>query len=159
MKTQLPSILVTTCALAGVATLAEASPSAPDFERAPMRVVDTSHAASDGRDAIEPLDVIAFDFDSASLDGASMLQVQQAARWLQAHPEYRLVIESHTDAAGSAQYNATLAQRRGWSIVAELVSVGVPLKRIVLINEGENNRPASAPLAAANRVAVLYPIK
>jgi len=158
MKTKLSTILVTTCALTGA--IAEASPSAPSFEpSSSARTVDTSTAASDGRGAIEPLDVIAFEFDSAALDGASVEQARQAGRWLAAHPDYKLVIESHTDAAGSAQYNAALAHRRGWSIVAELVGVGIPLSRIVLVNEGENNLRARAPLAAANRVAVLYPTK
>ena len=45
-------------------------------------------------------------------------QVDRATRWLSQHPEYRIVLEGHTDAIGAAHYNEDLSMRR---IATEIV--------------------------------------
>jgi hypothetical protein len=155
MKTNLPTIIVASCALSGVAT-AGRSPSGPDFQSYGPRAADTSQAASHGRAVIDPLDVIPFAFDSSKLDPVSRIQIDEAAGWIVAHPSYRLVVAGHTDAAGGDAYNVGLSARRAKAVRDELVARGVPRARIVLALYGEANRPSSSPYAAANRVAVLY---
>jgi hypothetical protein len=153
MKTNLPTIIVASCALSGVAT-AGRSPSGPDFLSYGPRAADTSQAASHGRAAIDPLDVIPFAFDSSKLDPVSRIQINEAAGWIVAHPSYRLVVAGHTDAAGGDAYNVGLSARRAKAVRDELVARGAPRARIVLALYGEANRPSRH--AAANRVAVLY---
>jgi hypothetical protein len=155
MKTNLTTIVIASCALSGVAT-AGRSPSGPDFLPYGPRAVDTSQAASHARAAIEPLDVIPFAFDSSKLDAVSRIQIDEAARWIVAHPSYRLVVAGHTDAAGGDAYNVGLSARRAKAVRDELVARGVPRARIVLALYGEANRPSLSPYVAANRVAVLY---
>jgi hypothetical protein len=155
MKTNLTTIIVASCVLSGVA-IAGRSPSGPDFLSYRPRAADTSQAASHGRAAIDPLDVIPFAFDSSKLDPVSRIQIDEAAGWIVAHPSYRLVVAGHTDAAGGDAYNVGLSARRAKAVRDELVARGVPRARIVLALYGEANRPSHWPYAAANRVAVLY---
>ena len=155
MKTNLTTIIVASCALSGVAT-AGRSPSGPDFLSYRPRTADTSQAASHGRATIEPLDVIPFAFDSSKLDAVSRIQIDEATRWMVAHPSYWLVVAGHTDAAGGDAYNVGLSARRAKAVRDELVARSVPRGRIVLALYGEANRPSRWPYAAANRVAVLY---
>lgn len=128
----------------------------PDFQRAVTRAVDRSLASSDGNTAIDPVDVIAFRFDSAALDGSDRIELREAARWLHAHPGYRLVVEAHTDAYGTDAYNVGLASRRARAIRDTLGSLGVPRDRVIAAIYGRAKPPSKNPFAAANRVVVIY---
>jgi hypothetical protein len=57
MKTNVKTIALAIGALAGVAAAGRA-PAGPDFQSSTTRAAVTAYAASDGRAAIEPLDVI-----------------------------------------------------------------------------------------------------
>lgn len=76
MKTNVKTIALAIGALAGVAAAGRA-PAGPDFQSSTTRAAVTARAASDGRAAIEPLDVIPFSFDSSALDAVSQIQIGQ----------------------------------------------------------------------------------
>jgi outer membrane protein OmpA-like peptidoglycan-associated protein len=156
-------VLLATCALVGTAAAelrpsTDRAPAAPDFQQAtPSRLVERSHAVSDHDAALAPVDMIPFHFGSASLDAIDRLQLREAATWLKNHPRYRLVLEAHTDAAGSEGFNAGLATRRALAVRDELERLGIPRDRLLLAIHGELAPRAKNPYAPANRVVVIYP--
>jgi len=112
---------------------------APDFlGHEPPRPVDPTAAATAGATTpIEPSDVIAFAHDSNALDADGVDQVDRAAQWLRAHPEYSVVLEGHTDETGDPDYNAGLAFARAASVKARLGQDGIKNERIVMVSFGE----------------------
>jgi outer membrane protein OmpA-like peptidoglycan-associated protein len=135
---------------------ADSAVAGPDFQRSAARPVDRSLAASDARDAIDPVDVIGFRFDSSKLDRVDEIEVREAGRWLISHPGYRLVVEAHTDAYGGDAYNIGLAARRGLAVRDELVKLGIGRDRVSVAVFGRAKPPSKDPYAAANRVVVMY---
>lgn len=140
----------------GVTVEHDSALSGPDFQRSGTRPVDRTLAASDGREAIDPVDVIAFRFDSSKLDSADEIEIREAGRWLIAHPRYRLVVEAHTDAYGGDAYNIGLAARRGLAVRDELAKLGIARDRVRVAVFGRAKPPCKDPYAAANRVVVMY---
>jgi outer membrane protein OmpA-like peptidoglycan-associated protein len=148
-------MLLAVCALTSAASAGNA-PAGPDFQSPRAHAADTAMAASDGRAALDPIDVIPFSFDSAKLDSISKIQVREVASWMTAHPDYQLVVAGHTDAAGGDLYNFELAARRVKVVRDELERCGISRARVVPAVYGKAMRPSRDPYAAANRVAVLY---
>jgi outer membrane protein OmpA-like peptidoglycan-associated protein len=128
----------------------------PDFVGTSARSTERSLAASDARDAIDPVDVIAFRFDSSKLDAGDKIEVREAGRWLLAHPHYRLVVEAHTDAYGGDAYNVGLAARRARVVRDELGKLGIARDRVIMAIYGHAKPPCKYPYAPANRVVVMY---
>jgi len=64
-----------------------------------------------------------------------------------------VVIEGHTDAVGTAQYNEQLSQRRAHAVKRYLVTAHhIDPARLRAVGMGENAPlPGSAPLAPENR--------
>lgn len=65
---------------------------------------------------------IYFDFDRDSVRAESAPALQQIAQALDAHRNWKLAIEGHTDNVGSASYNLDLSRRRADAVKAALVS-------------------------------------
>jgi len=81
---------------------------------------------------------IAFRFDSAELTDLGKGQVYLAAERLKQAADLTLVIEGHTDAVGSDEYNQKLGQRRAETVIKELVAQGVDPSRVSAVSLGEN---------------------
>ncbi|MGE0549319.1 MAG: OmpA family protein [Kofleriaceae bacterium] len=155
------TLVAAACALVGSAA-ADPAPAAPDFwGNTPSRGVYNSQelAASSAQRPIEPGDVIEFRFGSSALDDADRTQLQAAAQWLRAHPEYRLVVEAHTDAVGADTYNLGLASRRAQAVREELERRGIARSRVLATVYGESKPVSAIPTAGANRVVVMYATK
>jgi outer membrane protein OmpA-like peptidoglycan-associated protein len=58
-----------------------------------------------------PADVL-FDFDKADIRPEAQQVLSKAAEIIRGHTKRRIVIEGHTDAKGSEQYNQRLSERR-----------------------------------------------
>ncbi len=96
------------------------------------------------------LDGINFDFSSAKLRTESEPLLKQVAGMLNAHPDWSITLEGHTDNIGGAAYNKTLSEQRAASVVAFLVAQGVAAERLqsagfgmakpVASNDGEAGR-------------------
>ena len=91
-----------------------------------------------------------FDFDSDALHEAATPDIEAAASVLVDHfPNTRFRVAGYTDAAGSAEYNMDLSQRRAAAVYRELVeSHGVPAERLESKGFGED---ATADATAAQR--------
>jgi len=98
---------------------------------------------------------IQFDFNSDSITRGSRPYIDELGKMLSYENlnSEKIVIEGHTDASGSAQYNQQLSLRRAHSIKRYLSDrYGIDRKRMMISGKGEYS-PLSGknPYAAVNR--------
>jgi outer membrane protein OmpA-like peptidoglycan-associated protein len=136
-----------------VATAAAADPAA-DFVGTSHRTTDRSLAASDGQRPIDPMDIVAFSFDSQALDTAAQSQIARMATWMKDHGDQRLILEGHTDRSGARDYNDDLALRRAEMVRNHLNALGVDPDRVIIAVYGE--RGANRNVDSLDRKVVAY---
>jgi len=78
-----------------------------------------------------------FDFDRSEIRPEYRPLLENKAAWLKARPEHRIRIEGHCDERGTAEYNLALGEKRAFSVMDYLVTLGVPAKRMSTISYGE----------------------
>ena len=91
---------------------------------------------------------IGFGFDSTALTAASRRDLDRVAEALadRGMAGVPVTLEGHTDAAGDADYNLRLSQRRADAVVAYLVGRGIAEERLRAVGYGEERPlPAHAP--------------
>jgi outer membrane protein OmpA-like peptidoglycan-associated protein len=97
---------------------------------------------------------IQFDFASAHIRPESLLALGNLATAL-ASPALlpsRFVIEGHTDAKGSTDYNRKLSDQRALAVKDLLVAKGIEAGRLLSVGKGSSELAnAEAPLAPENR--------
>lgn len=97
---------------------------------------------------------IQFDFDSARIRPESQLALSNLATALASAAllPSRFVIEGHTDAKGTAEYNRRLSDQRALAVRELLVGRGIDAARLLSVGKG-SGEPANAadPLAPENR--------
>jgi outer membrane protein OmpA-like peptidoglycan-associated protein len=97
---------------------------------------------------------VAFDFDSAGLQPAARQQLDAIAEGIRRLPAQRhVVIEGHTDATGTDDYNLALSARRAAAVRDYLVRVqGIDAARLGEVGAGKREPlPGRDPYAAENR--------
>jgi len=97
---------------------------------------------------------VPFAFDSAEILPSARPQLDAIAAGIRMLPtNQRVVIEGHTDAIGTEQYNEALSQRRALSVRRYLVAThGIDASRLQAVGLGEHNPlPGRDPLAGENR--------
>jgi outer membrane protein OmpA-like peptidoglycan-associated protein len=97
---------------------------------------------------------VPFAFDSADILPAAKPQLDAIAAGIRMLPAtQRVVIEGHTDAVGTDEYNAQLSQRRALSVRSYLVSMhGIDAGRLEAVGKGEASPlPGHSPKAGENR--------
>jgi peptidoglycan-associated lipoprotein len=80
-----------------------------------------------------------FTFDASTLDDEAQEALQQSARWLREHSEFRVRVEGHCDERGTEQYNLALGDRRANTALSYLVTLGVDRSRIDTVSYGEEH--------------------
>lgn len=81
---------------------------------------------------------IEFEYDKADIKPSSYAKLDETIGVLEAHPEYTFYVEGHTDAAGGADYNQKLSERRAASVVRYLVGKGIPNSRLIPVGKGKS---------------------
>ena len=97
---------------------------------------------------------VQFEFDSATISAAAREQLDSLAQGIKLLPaERQVVIEGHTDARGSDDYNEQLSLRRASAVKQYLVQEhGIAAARLHGTGLGKRQPVAEAdPYAAANR--------
>lgn len=98
--------------------------------------------------------VIQFDFDSAKIQEASKPLLDNLATAMKTEKLEVLsfVVEGHTDAKGTAEYNLRLSERRAEAVVNYMMQRGVAKKRLNALGKGATELlNADAPEALENR--------
>jgi OOP family OmpA-OmpF porin len=78
-----------------------------------------------------------FEFNSASLGGASFSELDHLADFLVKYPNVKVEVSGHTDDVGDAVYNLNLSKKRSESVAAYLISKGIETSRISSFGYGE----------------------
>jgi len=83
-----------------------------------------------------------FDPDSAALDPRGRDTLDQVADVINDYRKTAVVVQGHTDGAGSAEFSQTLSERRAHAVERHLVNRGVDPERVNALGFG-----ATAPVA------------
>lgn len=98
------------------------------------------------------------DFNKSKIRPDSMVVIQEAAARLNQQGNLAVLVEGHSDAKGSPEYNQALSVRRAESVRKALVQLGVAQGRIVVVGKGSSEPIASSATRegrARNRRVVL----
>jgi len=155
------------------AILGQSAPTAPALKMRSIRLLDDGAAqprrqalaTQAGVAAVEPdagpapqaaaLSLpVQFGFDSADILPSARQQLDALAEGIRMLPQLKaVVIEGHTDATGSNEYNEQLSQRRAYAVKRYLVAAHhIDPSRLRAVGLGEYQPlPGSDPYAAENR--------
>ena len=97
------------------------------------------------------LQTIHFGYDTADLTDEAREKLQENADWMRQHPDRRVVLEGHTDARGSIEYNLALGERRARSVKEYLIQLGVSGGRLNVLSYGEEKPEAYGDSESAYR--------
>jgi OOP family OmpA-OmpF porin len=86
---------------------------------------------------------ILFDYDKADIKDGYYYDLQQVAEVLRLKPNYKLIVEGHTDNIGSDRYNKVLSQKRANALKSYLSDAGIDSSRVKAIGYGESSPIAS----------------
>ena len=66
--------------------------------------------------------------------------LQRKAMWLQKNPDIKVIVEGHTDEAGSKEYNFALGDQRAGAVKSFLIGQGIQSSRLIAVSFG-NEKP------------------
>lgn len=100
------------------------------------RAADRPMAAA--ADEGEPVAVVYFDFDEATIKGGEMNKIERIAADLKTRKDgYAIVATGHADRSGDYEYNKTLSVKRADAVKDALIERGVQPSVIVINGKGE----------------------
>lgn len=83
------------------------------------------------------LEGIEFDFDSYEIKSEFFVKLDTAAEIISANEKQNYIVEGHTDAAGTPEYNMNLSLNRANAVVQYLEKKGVKLKQMQIVGKGD----------------------
>jgi peptidoglycan-associated lipoprotein len=93
--------------------------------------------ANDERLFAQNMNDIFFAYDKYSVPQKEQTAVEQDAKFLAAHPNYKLLISGHCDERGSEEYNLGLGDNRADAVRDDLGKLGISADRIRTISYGK----------------------
>ena len=81
-----------------------------------------------------------FDYDSYELRADGQTAASQAASFLVAHPNVRVLIGGYADERGSAEYNLALGENRANSAKTALINAGIAPNRVRTVSYGKEKQ-------------------
>lgn len=73
---------------------------------------------------------VLFDTAQATLRAGANLTIGRLADFLNKYPDFKVLVEGHTDSVGSDEYNAQLSQRRADAVANALATRGIASTRV-----------------------------
>ena len=89
-----------------------------------------------------------------NLDKGAKKSLDELARWMQANPDTKVMIEGHCDATGSSEFNQKLGERRAEAVKSYLEEAGVESSRMDTVSQGDT-KPKYSPNDRRNRRAAI----
>jgi outer membrane protein OmpA-like peptidoglycan-associated protein len=86
---------------------------------------------------------VLFDTAGSDLKEGAEVSMDRLAAFLNENPDRRLLVEGHTDARGSDEFNKELSARRADAVTEALVQRGIPSERLRSVGLGEDFPVAS----------------
>lgn len=80
---------------------------------------------------------VLFNTNKAQLKSGGMHNVQKLADFLNQYPQYKVLVEGHTDSTGSDSYNQELSERRANAVRTALIDKDVSSERVSTRGYGE----------------------
>lgn len=87
--------------------------------------------------ALAGLEDIFFDYDSSVVSNEARERLLRAARWLQADPKNKLMIEGHCDERGTNDYNLVLGEKRARAVSSFLREQHLDSNRLTMVSYGK----------------------
>lgn len=92
-----------------------------------------------------------FDLNSSALKSATRQNLNELATTLNKYEDTEILIQGHTDATGSEDYNMKLSNERASSVKTHLVNAGVATSRLLTQGLGETEPTASNETATGRQ--------
>jgi len=86
---------------------------------------------------------VLFDTARSELKEGAEVSMDRLAEFLRENPERRLLVEGHTDARGSEEFNRDLSEQRADAVTDALTERGIPRDRVRSVGLGEKYPVAS----------------
>lgn len=147
---QLYTTLLLACGLAACGTVSSSSSQRSEHHYAFGKPREATNAGSSS--AVAPIvvqpqqgrkgpdntaHIVYFYFDSYVVRQADYGTLESHAGWMRAHPQQSLILQGHTDARGSSEYNLALGQKRAEAVRKSLEVMGVEHNRIEAVSYGK----------------------
>ncbi|HET6630284.1 MAG TPA: OmpA family protein [Woeseiaceae bacterium] len=129
---------------------AAAQSASAETQRLQQELADLEAKQTD-RGVVLTLDDVLFETDQAELKPGASMAMNRLADFMRDHPDRRLLIEGHTDARGSEQYNERLSLQRAYAVTEALVERGIPTERLRPVGLGEAYPVASNETTAGRQ--------
>lgn len=110
-----------------------------------------AQALNDQQQALLDQTRLHFEFDEAGISQQYQAVLKAHAKYLQAHPQQKLVLEGHADERGTREYNMALGERRADNVEQALVLMGVSAQQLRPTSLGEE-----APLVSGRSEQSYY---
>lgn len=109
----------------------EAASSREEVQQLEQSLADLKAQAEETeRGTVLTLGEMLFGFDQAQLEPGAERKLQPLASFLQENADREVIVEGHTDAVGSEEYNRQLSERRALAVRNYLIRQGVAPDRI-----------------------------
>lgn len=105
---------------------------------------------SEGEISVRLTNDILFDYDSSALRSNSRTTLNDLATNFRQYPDNIIIVEGHTDSAGSDAYNQRLSEQRASNVADYLIDQGVRASAITVYGFGEA-RPKESNATAEGR--------
>ncbi|MBU2924544.1 peptidoglycan-associated lipoprotein Pal [Colwellia sp. 4_MG-2023] len=102
--------------------------------------------------------IIYFGFDVSSVSSEFSDILNAHAKFLNANPGVKVLIEGHADERGTPEYNIALSERRAKAVVTYLENMGVSADQLSIVSYGEEKpmiKDRSEEAFSKNRRAVI----
>ncbi|MCF3650195.1 OmpA family protein [Synoicihabitans lomoniglobus] len=97
------------------------------------------------------LEPVYFDFDQSGIKPSERIKLEAAIDYLNANPQYRLLLEGHCDWKGTAEYNLGLGDRRAGAARQFLETAGVGMSRLETASKGDLEAVENSDAAQASQ--------
>ena len=115
-------------------------------------LINELNAKKTARGLVITLGDVLFRTDKARLQAGGLRTVDKLGDFLNQYPDYKVLVEGHTDSRGTDEHNLELSDRRAYSVRTALVDSGIGTDRVRTRGYGEEFPVAGNDNAAGQQL-------